>query len=445
MSDGNQLPNFSARRLRFIDMARSIAILMMLEGHFITLTLGDEYKNLSNPIYYVFLHIRGLTAPLFFSVTGLIFVYLLTSSSSSQTNYFTNIRVKKGFKRVGELFIWAYLLQFNFVNAYRTTGSWDKEIVKLTEKHNWNFFSYLIEKNGMLVYSFHVLHCISIGILLLLVVYGLTRIVKVIPFHWMLFLFGSLIVCFYPYLKVLDDHLIFFPSNAPVMIQNAFVGPHSVFPIVPFCAFVLFGGMLGALIRKYELKTKTVWFPLLFVFSGLIIIVFNHQVRMQLDQLLHYFNWVEGPYFEYANVVFGRFGQVIILLGFLMLIENYGKLKDSLFLKIGQNTLPIFVLHVIILYGGVLGFGIDSIYKFPSIHGSFFEKPTFVIVGAILFILLFVVVTKYLENIENFYHKVIQKLFFWKKKPVTTRHIIIGSVIICGCASAIRIAIGAMV
>jgi len=66
-------------RLKFIDMARSIAILLMLEGHFIGCTLAnqDYYHNSQSPIYFAWNFVRGFTAPMFFTVTGLVFVYLL--------------------------------------------------------------------------------------------------------------------------------------------------------------------------------------------------------------------------------------------------------------------------------------------------------------------------------------------------------------------------------
>ena len=102
-------------RLMFIDMARSIAIILMLEGHFVDQTLGSRFRSpdahFVNPdfFWYDCWHIiRGYTSPMFLTMTGLIFVYLLYANKGEP--FFGNERVKKGFKRVAELLFWGYIL-----------------------------------------------------------------------------------------------------------------------------------------------------------------------------------------------------------------------------------------------------------------------------------------------------------------------------------------------
>ena len=100
-------------RLKFIDMARSFAILLMLEGHFTGAALSNEYRSNEYWLYSIWHNLHGLTSPLFFTVTGLIFVYLL--SGNNEIAYLDNQRVKKGFKRVRELLFWGYLIQLNLL------------------------------------------------------------------------------------------------------------------------------------------------------------------------------------------------------------------------------------------------------------------------------------------------------------------------------------------
>ena len=98
-------------RLKFIDMSRSLAILLMLEGHFTGAALANEYRKDDYLLYKIWHNIHGLTSPLFFTVTGVIFVYLL--SVNNTLSYFHNSRVKKGFKRVLELLFWGYFIQLS--------------------------------------------------------------------------------------------------------------------------------------------------------------------------------------------------------------------------------------------------------------------------------------------------------------------------------------------
>ena len=67
------------KRLWFIDAARSIAIIMMLQGHFISLTLEDYTEKAAgislngtsgNLLFDAWFFLRGLTAPLFFFIVG---------------------------------------------------------------------------------------------------------------------------------------------------------------------------------------------------------------------------------------------------------------------------------------------------------------------------------------------------------------------------------------
>ena len=67
----------NSKRLYFIDIIRAFAILMMLQGHFINTLLADSYKDINAIPYAVWSYFRGITAPTFFTISGLIFTYLL--------------------------------------------------------------------------------------------------------------------------------------------------------------------------------------------------------------------------------------------------------------------------------------------------------------------------------------------------------------------------------
>ena len=60
-------------RLYFIDIIRAFAILMMLQGHFIDTLLSVNYRDLNTVPYAVWSYFRGITAPTFFTISGLIF------------------------------------------------------------------------------------------------------------------------------------------------------------------------------------------------------------------------------------------------------------------------------------------------------------------------------------------------------------------------------------
>ena len=68
-------------RLDFIDVIRAFAICMMLQGHFVNGLIADRYRDENNFIYWFWHYCTGITAPVFFTVSGFIFTFLLVKES----------------------------------------------------------------------------------------------------------------------------------------------------------------------------------------------------------------------------------------------------------------------------------------------------------------------------------------------------------------------------
>jgi uncharacterized membrane protein len=373
-------------RLKFIDMARSIAILLMLQGHFITLTL-KEYQPLigklrlegssGNLLFDWWVKMRGFTAPLFFTITGLVFVYLLTKSvnKDEKIKFFEQTRVKKGIKRALSVIFWGYVIQMNL-----------KYLPYYLRGHLNNQF-----------FAFHILQSIGFGIGILLLIYGLYKWINkgALPLYY--FIFGTLVFMSYPFLQILPEGQ-YFPANAPQLIQNMFSGPKSEFPLVPWLGFVLFGGMIGSILGQNQKYAYKAWFPYASLLFGFLLLVFGRVSGKILDFLLHNPNSIKQLQFEKNAWLYDRLAEVILLLSLLMIIEKIFKIKDSLFLKMGQNTFPIYILHVIILYGAITGYSLKDLFRGSLTSGN-------AIIGAILFILFFAVYVKFMEIIhEKFHH-----------------------------------------
>lgn len=343
-------------RLKFIDMARSVAILLMLEGHFVDDSLAVIYRNPDHPAFATWQYIRGFTAPVFLTVTGLIFVYLLLKNRELAP--WKNIRFKKGFKRVVELFFWGYMVQY---------------------------------------YAFHVLECIATGILLILIIYFIYKLVKFIPLWIYFFAAGFTIFAFYLFMRELPKDMPW-PENAWYFVQNAFHGPgnRAIFPIVPWVGFTMFGAMIGAILHDVHDKIRNWYFPLIVFGIGGALFWFPKEILGGLDSLVH---WVFPSFtkrFVYLDWLYWKQGMVLMELSVLIFIDNmWGhKIKDSsLFLKVGQNTLTIYVVHMMILYGSMTGIGLND----------WFHKdltPWQVTFGAAAFIAFFIFLIKYIDIIR---------------------------------------------
>lgn len=115
---------------------------------------------------------------------------------------------------------------------------------------------------------------------------------------------------------------------------------------------------------------------------------------------------------------FNRLGQVFIIIGSIIILHKNVKYykkafawipwNNDLFIKVGQNTLSIYTVHVVILYRGLFGFRGNNLIAHKL-------SPYPAIFGAVLFIAFFVVYVKHLETINGIPAKIFQKL----KQPFT--------------------------
>jgi hypothetical protein len=84
-----------------------------------------------------------------------------------------------------------------------------------------------------------------------------------------------------------------------------------------------------------------------------------------------------------------------MILGTLMIIEKLmGEIRQNLFLKIGQNTLTIYIIHMILLYGSLTGIGVND----------YFNKnltPWEAAIGALTFISAHLLIIYFLDYIKE--------------------------------------------
>ena len=337
-------------RLKFIDLARGIAILLMLEGHFIGLTLADEARDATHPVYIVWNFIRGFTAPLFFTVAGMIFTFLL--AGAKEASFFKRVRVRKGFRRAAELLFWGYALQISV----------------------WNIPNYIRGEFDTWFFAFHVLQCIGVGLIVLILIAGLQKWTgKFSLVIW----YGAAIVFslgLYLWLHSLPPET-YVPQGWPQLFQNTLRGPRSVFPIAPWLGFTFLGGAMGAYVRSLESQPVTLksclWFFILAACLKLLwLAVMIIPMPATATTSLMWFT--------------SRATEVVAFLGILRWLEIRYGIGVEWMLRVGRETFGIYIVHVIVLYSGIFGIGINH-----WLEGKL--GPWQATGGAALFIAVFIV------------------------------------------------------
>ena len=348
-------------RLYFIDAMRAWAILMMLQGHFIDGLLDNAFRDPANTTFVIWKYFRGITAPVFFTVSGFIFTYLMTRVPQRG---FENPRIKKGVKRGLQLLVIAYLLRLNLFGLFK----------------------------GVLYDSFFlvdVLHCIGLSILAIIGVYLLTCKGRKILFPLALLGISLILFLFEPAYKLWD--LSYLPDALANYISKA---NGSVFTVIPWLGYTAFGAFLSTIFTHY--KSAKNLYPVAIpvaALSGFLLIFFSSNLFESLSQ------WTGIELFmaiALNNYLFIRLGDVLVVFALFMLFREY--LKNKTLLRIGQNTLSIYVIHFVILYGSFTGLGVYYFFN----HSV---SPQLVIPAAIFFM----IICSYLALLYDRYETLIKK------------------------------------
>ncbi|MCB4809094.1 DUF1624 domain-containing protein [Tamlana sp. 62-3] len=352
-------------RLYFIDAVRAFAILMMLQGHFIDTLLQPTFRNPENIYFNTWSYFRGITAPVFFTISGLVFAYLLLRAYQKGDD---KPRIKKGLFRGLLLIVIGYSLRVNILNWL-----------------NGSFNSYVLVVD--------VLQCIGLSLILLVIFHVLLKKFQ--------FLYGSVLLLLGIFIFVTEPlYRSLEMNNVPLIFSNYLSKSNgSVFTMLPWFGYAAFGAFLSIMFFNYAHKNNFKISALLaFFISGLSLIYLSSYALLKLS----YFTGID--IFKQSanyNYLFTRLGNVFILFAVFYAFENY--LKQSLITNIGKKTLSIYVIHFILLYGSFTGYGIKR-YLNKSLD------PIEAVIGALIFIVVVCFIAFYYVKTNTFIYTLIRKL-----------------------------------
>ncbi|WP_405565699.1 heparan-alpha-glucosaminide N-acetyltransferase domain-containing protein [Polaribacter sp. Asnod6-C07] len=363
----------NSHRLYFIDIVRAFAILMMLQGHFIDTLLEVSYRDSNYNIYRVWAYFRGITAPTFFTISGLIFTYLLLKAKEKGIE---KLRMRKGIIRGFFLIGVGYLLRIDIFNWL---------------SGNFNPYFLVID----------VLQIIGISLILIIGIYFLCN-KKTILFSSIVLVLGTVLFLTEPLYRNINV------SSIPLFLSNYISKSNgSIFTIIPWFGYICFGAFLSTLFyknlhKKYFKKTIITSF----IVTGLLLIFYSSFFLAYLSKMFHVQLFMDSASYNY---LFTRFGNVLLYFAFFYGLESY--FKNPILLKIGQKTLSIYVIHFIIIYGSFTGLGLNSLIGKTL-------NPIEAILGAILFLILVCLLAYFYVKTNTFLYLNSRKIYDkFKGKP----------------------------
>lgn len=346
-----------SKRIVFIDILRAYAILMMLQGHFVDTLLAESYRRPDSTLYYLWSFMRGMTAPIFFTVTGLVFVFLLLRDGRPVAE---NPRVVKGLRRGLYLLGVGYLLKLNLPGLL--TGQ---------------IFPWF--------WAVDVLHVIGIALIALISVVALREWFGGSLGGWMLFA-GAATFFMDPYFTETSW------ENLPRFLAHYFTTDYgSNFTMVPWVGYAFFGGVLGYVLNRQPRWAFSHWLPVLLMAFGWTLHLGSHRMLVNLYQLT---GWENLPVLFNNNYLFWRLGHVLMVLSLFMWVIPRLKFVPPLLSKVGGETLTVYGVHYVLLYGTWLGLGLSQLIGYRSLD------PVTTAVGAAAFVALHLFLIAHIEEVR---------------------------------------------
>jgi uncharacterized membrane protein len=302
-------------RVHHIDSLRGVAILMMLQGHFIDQLLLDSAR--TGALHGVWLFCRGFTAPIFFTASGLVIAYLMLRKPDWE---YRKARIKRGIKRGFYVLLWGYALRISVIPLF------------------WGEL-----KNT--IWPIHVLQCIGVGVILLNCIFWLFARSNDNVFRYVLLAIGLGIFIFKPIYETIEFSL-------PVPIKYYFYDRQ--FTLIPWLGFMFWGAFIGTLYYVFTIEKRNQLVALVLGMG-----VYFSFLPYSIWALLHLITGLDVFEAEMNNsFTFYRLGNVFLLLPIFMLLEPVMSRLKTLN-EIGQRTLTVYIFHYIILYEFWFGTGLD--------------------------------------------------------------------------------------
>jgi uncharacterized membrane protein len=317
-------------RIIFIDLMRAFAVLMMVQGHTVDVLLSDSFRNFDSPFFSAWHFMRGLTAPIFMFTAGTVFTYLFRLVDEP---FKSNPRVKKGIKR------FLLLVGLGYILRYPTAAIVD--------------FSFVTDEQWKIFFAVDVLQLIGFGVLFLLISLFLAEKLKI--HDYVLFSIAGLI--FFALSPVLNN--IEWKTILPTPFAGYFyTGTGSNFPLFPWAGYVISGGLLGSYLAKNPMAFRSVKFSLrLLLFSAIFLVI--ALLAFGLEQMFY-----QGPELlsTAPSVIILRIGLVLFLNSIVSLFALRITSIPKAIVLIGRNTLLIYVVHLMILYGSAWNPGLIALF-----------------------------------------------------------------------------------
>ncbi|MCS6966442.1 MAG: DUF1624 domain-containing protein [Candidatus Kapabacteria bacterium] len=309
----------SSERLYALDAVRIVAMLLMVQGHTLDALVSPAQLDITLPPWNIWHFVRGLTAPVFLIVSGIVYV-------------FATHRTPEG--RVPEALIWRrlrwalMLIAIGYLMTFPAQRLWH---IGYVPAEQWTVF-----------FRVHILQLIGIALLIVLLLFLLTRTQHQLGMAGLLV--GAMIVCSAPVSAWVDWYQALPEPLAAYMSTDR----GSLFPFVPFAAYLFLGLPLGSWLRHLPAERRLKFLRLHLLWLGLMILSIAPLLTIWCQALLPP---QANPYHANPGLILLRFGLALLLISAVAWVYRLMEHWGPLFALFSRYALFVFVGHLAVLYG----------------------------------------------------------------------------------------------
>lgn len=313
------------KRVLFLDFMRGFAVIFMVVGHSIDSVLSLELRSTAG--FQIYNTIRGFTAPVFLFVSG--YAYIVATGKNWAEYRVVGSRTFKRFARIGLLFLIGYMLHVPYL-------SFEKSYFHSTPEQIQNFF------------QADVLHCVAVVLLILQLLIFITPDRR--RFAYAVAGVAGFFVLSAPVVWSIDFTPIVGPFFSPYFNQMQ----PSQFPLFPFAGFMLMGVVVGEFfLEAREQQRDDAFVPRLAVAAMLIV-----TLAVVLDKLPFQIYPVHDYWKSSPNWFLVRLGIVMLVSVGFYHIRRLPSLLEKNLGVLGQASLFVYTVHLIIVYGSAANRGL---------------------------------------------------------------------------------------
>ncbi len=348
----------SSQRITALDLARFLAMLMMIQGHTIYALASPDAVNIADFPWNIWHFLRGVTAPVFLIVSGAVHVF---ANKRDQDGKLPATRIKRRIKIALLLIGIGYFLNFPVARI-------------------WDIF-YITDPEWMRFYRVNILQLIGAALLILLLFYIFTRKDKTLAISTMAA--ASFIFLSTPFLWTIDFYE-YLPGFFAAYLNKA---GDSLFPLFPFAGYLLFGTSLGVALKKLDPENRTKFLKKWGIPSGLVFLAAGGILYLLFDGIDYEYYAITDSGFIF---IFIRIGMVLTGLSIVAWFYEKTSQFSEYYSIFGKRALFIYVVHLILIYGS------DVFKSFYHLYKNSLSVAE-VIPFAILIMILSVVITYFYD------------------------------------------------